>query len=160
MPPKRFHSAERQGAVKTDEVCGRPCTLRDALFWRSVVPQLLSCNAAQLAEGCMRRVQGRPQSPWNNGQKRLRSIRQAGLPARKFRFRGFSRGLCGRPLDPFAVHYFEGVLFRNFIKVTLQINSKIEDIRRSPEGEGLRPAEQPSETNYLLFLGAERATPF
>jgi hypothetical protein len=48
----------------------------------------------------LRRVQGRPQSPWNKGHDSL-VLSDKYAPKEKF-FKRVSRGLCGRPLDPFA----------------------------------------------------------
>ena len=61
----------------------------------------------------MRRVQGRPQSPWNK-EPNLFVLYDKLVPLQNT-FRENQGGLCGRPLDPFAVPIFEGALFRIFL---------------------------------------------
>ena len=103
---KRFRSAERAGAFRSPFGNLRCIPFKELCSATSLV--VMQFNTIRSAcEGS----RGDRKAPgiWDFT---VCSIRQAHSLAENFE--SVSRGLCGRPLDPFAVSIFEGVLFRNF----------------------------------------------
>jgi hypothetical protein len=90
-----FALGREQGAMKTDEVCDRPGP-SECTFLASAQPYIKHADENSFKGGDMRRVQGRPQSPWKMEINSFIPYSKHAYQQRDFALWS-EQGLSGRP---------------------------------------------------------------